>query len=236
MEELSLIAGGALVLEMIAFLVITYKMENQKVSKSNIFKGFLLAIIMVFFTYYGDLTFGQMIPFFSTFFYTFNGFLMLFILFNRFYKNNLIVSVLKTIITFVVVIICQLCLLPLIALISMVLPYDPMLMIINYVAQIWIIIFMFKIYPKFRNRVNNMILDFSKYPRRVWGVFIYLLLYVVIVTYIKYFLVNDNQAFITLILISASILIGLTFIIYKYFIKLDEETAGRSLNVDMIEE
>ena len=235
MEELSLIAGAALVLEMIAFLIIIYKMENQKVSNKNIFEGFLLAIIMVFFTYYGDLTFGQMIPFLSTFFYVFNGLLMIFIVFNRFYENNLTVSLLKTIIAFVIVIICQLCLLPLVALISMVLPYDSMLMIMNYVTQIWIIIFMFKIYPRFRNRVNNLVSDFSNYPRYIFGAFIYLLLYTAIVTYIKYFLINDNQAFITLILMSASILIALTFIIYKYFIKLDEETVGRSLNVDVME-
>lgn len=236
MEELSLIAGAALVLEMIAFLIIIYKMENQKVSKKNIFKGFLLAIIMVFFTYYGDLTFGQLIPFLSTFFYVFNGLLMIFIVFNRFYENNLTVSLLKTIITFVIVIICQLSLLPLIAVIAMVFPYDSMQMIVNYVAQIWIIILMFKIYPRFRNRVNNLVLDFSNYPRYIFGTFIYLLSCVSTVTYIKYYLIDDNHAFIIFILISASILIGLTFIIYKYFIKVNEETVGRSLNVDVIED
>ncbi len=231
MEELNFISAMALILEMIAVLVIIYKIENEEVSKKNKFKGFLLAIIVVFFTYYGDLTFGQMIPFFSSFFFIFNISLMVFILFNRFYENDIIVALIKTIITWLIIIICQTSLLPLIILLSIVLPYDLMLSIMNYLAQIWIIILMFKMYPRFRNRVNRMVLDFSDYPRYVLGISIYLLLNIAIVTYIKAFLIDNSFAFLLLILMSIVILVGLSFAIYKYFIKLKED----AFNDDLME-
>lgn len=223
LEEFNFISALALVLEMIAFLVILYKIENKKVSKKNMFKGFLLAIVMVFFTYFVQLVFSHMVPFFSSFFYVFNAALMSFILLNRFYRNNFITAFIKTIITFVIIMICQLALFPLIILTSLILPYDSMLMLMNYITQIWIMVFMFYIYPRFKNRVNRMVSDFSNHPRYVLGVSVYMLLYVAIVTYIKAFFIDNNFAFVALILISVTIFVGLAFTIYKYFIKADEE-------------
>ena len=68
-----------------------------------------------------------------------------------------------------------------------------------------------------------MVSDFSNHPRYVLGVSVYMLLYVAIVTYIKAFFIDNNFAFVALILISVTIFVGLAFTIYKYFIKADEE-------------
>jgi hypothetical protein len=161
---------------------------------------------------------------------------MVYVLFNRYYENEFIIAVLKTGITFFIVALCQFSLMPLIPIVSLILSYDLMMLFMSYLAQLWIIAFMFFIYPRFRNRVNQMVLDFSKHPNYVLSSFFYFIVYVIVVTYIRTFLIDSALALVLIIIISVVILIGLTLIIYKYFIKLNEDTVGRNSNVDMIDE
>lgn len=236
MEELNFITGVSLVLEIIAVLVITYKIEKKQLNKEILVKGFLLAVIMVFFSYFIQLTFSRTFPLISSFFTIFILLLMVYVLFNRYYGNGYIKAIIKTGITFLIVALCQFSLLPLIPIVSLVLSYDSMMLVMSYVAQLWIIAFMFFIYPRFRNRVNQMVLDFSKHPNYVLSSFFCFIVYVIVVTYIRTFLIDNALALVLIILLSVMILIGLILTIYKYFIKLNEDTAGKNIKLDMIEE
>jgi hypothetical protein len=216
---MSFIDGLTGFFELMAVLVITYKIEQNKVSRKLVVKGVLLAIGMVFFMYFIRNTIEKSFPFISSFFIILMYTLLMFILFNRFYRNNFVRSFLKTTITSLIMVICQLTLLPFLPILSSIIGYELMMDIMGFIAQIWIVTFMFFIYPRFSNRVNKMITDFSNYPKYVFGSFLYLVSHVIIVTYFRSHLIDNIFALILMIFMTTSIFIALIIIIYRYFIK-----------------
>jgi hypothetical protein len=218
LEAMSFIDGLNLFLELIAILVITFKIEQKKINKKILMRGLLLAILLFFFSYFIRHTISRFFPLIGTssvlLFYT----LFIFILFNRFYRNNFIRSFLKTGITFLIIFICQLTLQPFSPIVSSVLGYELMIDIISFFAQLWIITFMLFIYPRFRNRVNQMVLKFSDHPNYVLGSFFYMIVFVVAGTYINTYLIDNVFPLIMMFLISSVIFVGLFYMIYKHLL------------------
>lgn len=233
---MSFIDGITQYIELIAVLVITYKMEQKEIDQKILIKGLLLAALILFFSYFIRYTIGRVFPLIATssaiLFHT----LFIFIVFNKFYRNNFIRSFLKTGITFLIILICQLALMPFVPIVSSVLGYELMMDVMSFFAQLWIITFMFFIYPRFINRVNQLVLDFSDYPEYVLGSFFYFIVYIITVTYLRTYLIDNVFALIIMFSMSLVIFIGLIYTIYKYFIKLNEETVDQNIKIDMIEE
>jgi len=226
LEALSFIDALTQFIELIAILIITCKIEQKEVNGKIFMKGLILAILMMFFSYYIRFSISRVFPLIGTSSVILFHTLFIFILFNQFYRNTLVGSVLKTSLTILIVVICQLTLIPFFPIVSSILGYELMMDIMGFFAQFWIIAFMFFIYPRFRNRVNKMILDFSNHTNYVMGSYFYFIVYVIAVTYLRTYLIDNVFALVMMVLMSLIILSGLTFMIYKYFIKADENPLG----------
>jgi len=225
----------SLFIGMVSILVTIYKIENKKANRIMVINGILLAIVMLFFHYYIQLSLYRIVPLFSTIFSTLQIIIITYIIFNRFYKNSFIESIIKTGITILVGVLTQISVMFLIPLVSLVLPYDAMMEFMSYVAQLWTIAFMFLVYPKFKNRIDLIVKDFSEHPKYVFGSLFYFFGHIIIVTHARAFLIDNLFLLFIFILISLVVLIHSGFLMYKYFIKLKEGTVDKSINQDIIE-
>lgn len=231
-EELTLIAFLSLVLEILAFLVITYKMETKKINKIVVIKGILIAILFVIFGYYVQLTISRVFPFISSITLLFMLTLMIFLIFNRFYGNSLIESLIKSGFALLINFICQLTQIPLFYVVSKFFTYEGVDLFTNYSIQIWVIVFMFWIYPKFKNKIDKIISNFSKHPKFVIGVSIYYWGISIYGSYIITFLVDNIYALISIFVLAAIFFIGLIFIVFNFYKKLKENPVTNKENIN----
>lgn len=230
--ELTFISIIALLIGMISILVTILKIENKKINRRMIINGILLAFLMLFFHYFIQLTLAKTFPLMSTIFSILQLSIITYIIFNLYYKNSVTESIIKTSITFFIGVLTQVSVMFLIPVVSLFLPYDSMMMFMSYVAQLWTIAFMFWVYPRVSSRIDLILKDFSKHPKYVFGSLLYFWANIIIATYARTFLVDDFLLLIILILISVSLFIHFVYLLYKYFIKFNEDTVDKNIEID----
>jgi len=221
--DLTVVSIVSLLIGMISIVVIIYKIENIKANRKILINGILLAILMLFFHYFIQFTLARTFPLISTIFSTLQIAIITYIVFNLYYKNSVTESVIKTGLTFFIVVLTQISVFFLMPIFSLVLTYESMMMLVSYVAQIWTIVFMFLVYPKFANRVDLIIKDFSEHPKYVFGSLFYFLFNIIIATHATNFLVDNHFLLFITVLVSVSIFLHFVYLLYKYFIKLNTQ-------------